>query len=483
MLPNRPALPATDPGTAHRRGTLIVLCFVQFMLVLDDTVVNVALPSMRDDLGFAVLDLAWVVNGYFLAFGGLLILGGRLADFLGRRRMFTWGVAAFGVASLLCALAQEPWQLITGRFAQGAGAAIASPAALALIIRMFPDPHERAKALGAWGAVAALGATTGLVISGVLTGLASWRWIFLINLPVAIIALVLVPRMVRESRAPRTGGRMDILGAVLGTASATCMVWGILQNAETGWGNVGSTASLLASVALAIVFLVVETRVAHPLVPPSFFRARVRLIANIATLLTSAALYAMSFLVMVHIQTVLDYDPFTAGVAYLPYGAGILVGIWLSRHSVSRLGMRVTLTTSLLVTSAGHLLLAGIESGDDYLTGLLPGLLVVSIGSGLALPALTSAALSGTGDRDAGLGSAIYTSMQQIGGAIGIATLVALASGRTETALSDGRTPVEAATDGFVLGLHSAAILLFLAAVSVLLLRTARTTKADHRHA
>ncbi|WP_251204705.1 MFS transporter [Agromyces mediolanus] len=479
MVRNRPVAPPAGPSIARRRGTLIVLCIVQFMLVLDDTVVSVALPSIRDDLGFAGTSLAWVVNGYFLAFGGLLILGGRLADVLGRRRVFVWGGAVFVAASLLCAIAAEPWQLIAGRFVQGIGAAIASPAALALITRMFTDPRERARALGAWGAVAALGATSGLVISGVLTGLASWRWIFLINLPVAILALVLVPRLVRDSRAPGTGGRIDIPGAVLGTAAAVCLVYGILHTAETGLGHPGSMIPLLASVALAIAFIAVEARVRHPLIPASFFRVRVRLIANVVTLLTSAALFAMSFLLMIHVQTVLNYDPLTAGLAYLPYGAGILTGIWLSARAVARFGTRTVLTASLLGTAVGHLLLAGIAPEDEYLIGVLPGLLGVSFSSGLALPALATAALTGTDDHDAGLGSAIFTSMQQIGGATGLALLVALATSRTEAVLADGGTPARAATDGFALGMLGAAVLLGLAAVvAALFMRVERTPLA-----
>ncbi|MEV0698819.1 MFS transporter [Saccharopolyspora sp. NPDC050389] len=324
----------TSPTVAvGRRGpALVVLCFVQFMLVLDDTVVSVALPSLRDELGFGTAGLTWVVNAYFVAFGGLLLLFGRAADLLGRRRVFLSGVALFGAASLACGIAQEPWQLVAGRFAQGAGAAMASPAALALITLLFPGSEERARALGIWGGIAGLGGTAGLVISGALTGLASWRWIFLINLPIAFAALVLLPRLVAESRAARPG-RVDVPGAVLGTGAVVSLVYGLLQTAESGWGDMAAAGPLALAAVLAVLFVAVESRAAEPLIPLSFLAFRIRAVANGASLLFSAAFYAMAFLLMLHLQTVLGYQPLTAGLAYLPYGAGMLAGLWLSSRA------------------------------------------------------------------------------------------------------------------------------------------------------
>ncbi|MEU0490827.1 MFS transporter [Nocardiopsis sp. NPDC006139] len=442
----------------RRRLALILLCFVQFMLVLDDTVVSVALPSVRDDLGFSTAGLAWVVNAYFLAFGGLLLLFGRVADLLGRRRVFLCGVALFGAASLACGLAQEPWQLVAGRFAQGAGAAMAGPAALSLITLLFPGTEERAKALGIWGGIAGLGATMGLVISGVLTDLTSWRWIFLINLPVAVLALVLLPRVVAESRATRRT-RLDVPGAVLGTGAVVSLVYGFLQAGESGWGDVAFVGPLLLAVALAVAFLVVESRTAEPLVPLSFLAFRPRAVANGMTLLFSAAFYAMAFLLMIHLQTVLGYGPLEAGVAYLPYGAGILVGLWLSSRAVLRFGMRRTLVVSFLISSAGLLLLSGVAPSDSYASGVLPGLLVTSLGCGLSLPALTVAAVTGTTEENAGLGSAVFSSVQQVGGAVGLAVLVTLAVQRSD-ALTDSIGPSLAATEGFSFALIVAAVLL-----------------------
>ncbi|MGY0498480.1 MFS transporter [Nocardia sp. FBN12] len=423
------SISTADPGTARRRTVLIVLCLVQFMLNLDDNVVSVALPTVRADLGFTTAGLAWVVNGYILAFGGFLLLFGRVADLLGRRRVFLGGVALFGVASVLCGLAQEPWQLVAGRFVQGTGAAMASPAALALLTLLYPSARERAAAIGIWGATAAVGATSGLVISGALTGFASWRWVFLINVPVVVLALVLLPRLVGESRSgPRV--RVDIAGAALITGAPVLLVYGLLRASETGWGEVGSTMAMVGAALLAVVFVIVERRTGEPLVPLSFLAFRPRAVANGATLLFSAAFYAMAFLLMLQLQTVLGYRPFTAGLAYLPFGAGILVGMWLSSRAVHRLGIRAALIIGLLISAAGLLLMSGIDGHDGYVFGVLPALLVTSLGCGMSLPALTVTALTGTTEDNAGIGSAVLSSVQQLGGALGLAILVTLATRR-----------------------------------------------------
>ncbi|MFD4259792.1 MFS transporter [Streptomyces sp. NPDC058534] len=458
--------------TGHRRSALAVLCLVQFMLVLDDNVVSVALPSLRDDLGFSTAGLAWVVNAYFLAFGGLLLLFGRVSDLLGRRRVFLSGVALFGAASLLCGLAQEPWQLVAGRFVQGAGSAMASPASLSLITLLFPGTEERAEAMGVWGGIAGLGGTMGLVISGALTGFTSWRWIFLINLPVVLLALVLLPRLVAESRATRQAG-LDVPGAVLGTGAVVSLVYGLLQAGESGWGDLACVGPLLLAAVLAVSFLVVESRTAEPLVPLAFLASRIRAVANGATLLFSAAMYAMAFLLMVHVQTVLGYGPLKAGVAYLPYCAGMLAGMWLSSRAVIRLGMRRTLVTSFLISSGGLLLLSGVAPSDSYASGVLPGMLVTSLGCGLSLPVLTVAAVSGTTEENAGLGSAVLSSVQQVGGAVGVAGLVTLAARHSDT-LAESTDPLHAATEGFSLALTVTAVLLVIGAALIATLLTSR---------
>ncbi|MFC9659770.1 MFS transporter [Nocardia sp. NPDC127606] len=464
----------SDADLARRRAVLIVLCLVQFMLNLDDNVVSVALPTVRDDLGFTTAGLAWVVNGYILAFGGFLLLFGRVADLLGRRRVFLGGVALFGVASVLCGLAQEPWQLVAGRFIQGTGAAMASPAALALLTLLYPGAGERAKAIGIWGATAAVGATSGLVISGALTGFASWRWVFLINVPVVVVASVLLPRWVAESRSGRRT-RVDVAGAALITGAPVLLVYGLLRVSETGWGEVGSTMAMIGAVLLAVAFVVVERRTDEPLVPLSFLACRPRAVAGGATLLFSAAFYAMAFLLMLHLQTVLGYGPFTAGLAYLPFGAGILIGMWLSSRAVNRLGERAALVTGLLVSAAGLVLMSGIDGLDSYASGVLPALLVTSIGCGMSLPALAVTALTGTTEDDAGIGSAVFSSVQQLGGALGLAILVTLASRRGDSI--DAR---QAATQAFSYALTIAAALVGLAAVLIATMLRTRSTRSPY---
>ncbi|MFD0904775.1 MFS transporter [Actinomadura sediminis] len=457
----------------RRRRTLVVLCFVQYMLVLDDTVVSVALPSIKDDLGFGTTGLAWVVNTYFLAFGGFLLLSGRAADLVGRRRVFLSGVALFGAASLACGAAQEPWQLLSGRFLQGMGAAMASPAALSMITLLFPRERERARALSVWGGIAALGGTSGLVISGVLTDLASWRWIFLINLPVAVMALGLIPRLVGESRSARRTF-LDVPGSVLGTAATLALVFGLLQVGEAGPNDPAFLLSMLLAVVLATAFITVEARTSQPLVPLPFLAARTRTVANAATLLFSAAFYAMAFLLMLQLQTVIGYGPLEAGLAYLPYGAGLLAAMWLSSRAVPRFGVRPTLVLSFLTSAVGLLLLSRIAPGDGYVGGVLPGMIVTSVGCGLSLPALAVAAVAGTTEDDAGLGSAVFSSVQQLGGAVGLAALVTVAV-RHDSASSDP------ASQGFSLALTVAAILLTTgAALIAAMLRGRRSaTPAD----
>ncbi|BDT85508.1 MFS transporter [Nocardia cyriacigeorgica] len=467
----KPVVASVSPG--RRRAALVVLCFVQFMLVLDDNVVSVALPSLRDELGFSGAGLAWVVNAYFLAFGGLLLLAGRAADLLGRRRVFLLGVALFGAASLACGLAQEPWQLVLGRFVQGAGAAMAGPAALSLVTLLYPGASERTRALAIWGGIAALGGTTGLVISGVLTDLTSWRWIFLVNLPVAAVVLVLLPRLTPESRA-RSRARLDIPGTVLGTGAVVSLVYGLLRAGETNWTDFTVLAALLLAALLATTFLLVESRAVEPLVPMAFLADRTRSVANAATLLFSVAFFAMAFLLMIHLQTVLGYGPLTAGLAYLPYGAGILAGMRLATYASTRIGMRWALVLSFLISAAGLLMLSGVTAGDQYVPGVLPGMLVTSLGCGLSLPLLTAAAVTGTTTENAGLGSALFSSVQQVGGAIGVAVLVTVAEHYSGAAAGSAGSP------GFSFALTIAAVILAFGAVLIAaVLRTHRSTAAS----
>jgi MFS family permease len=302
---------------------------------------------------------------------------------------------------------------------------MASPAARSMITLLYPGREERAKALGIWGGIAALGGTSGLVLSGALTDLVSWRGIFLINLPIVAIALALLPRLVPESRA-RSRRPLDVRGAVLVTGAAVSLVYGLLRAGAAGWSDPLVIGVVLLSAALAVAFVVAESRSTAPLVPRSFLDSRTRAVANVATLLFSMAMYAMSFLLMIQVQTALEYSPLLAGVAYLPYGAGILAGMWLSSRVSLRIGRRRALLLALLVDIAGLLLLSGLAAGDSYASHVLPGMLVLSIGNGLTLPVLAVAAVDGTTEENAGLGSALFTSVQQIGGAVGVAALAVM---------------------------------------------------------
>lgn len=442
--------PSLSPRWHTRRGyALAVLCCVQFMLVLDETVVNIALPSIRQDLGFTTTGLTWVVNAYVLAFGGLLLLFGRAADLLGRRRLFLGGVALLAVSSLGCALAQEPWHLVAGRFGQGTGAAMTGPAALALITLLFPGRAERAKALALWGGIAGLGGTAGLVLSGALTGLASWRWVFLINLPMAGAALVLVPLLVAESRAERRGP-LGAPGALAGTGALVSLVYGLLRAAESGWRDPGSAAALLLAAALAGAFVAAEGRSASPLVPRRFLADRGRAVANGTILLFAAAFLAASFLLTLHLQTVLGHSPLTAGLAFLPYGGSVLAGVAVSSRMALRFGTRAAVAAAFSIGAAGLLLLAVAVPHGGYLAGVLPGMLLAGFGSGIGFPVLTMLAVSGTTEEDAGVGSAVPTAAHQVGGAIGVAVLVGLAA-RRSAAAAEGGDPLYALTAGFSL--------------------------------
>lgn len=360
---------------------------------------------------------------------------------------------------------------MVSRFGQGTGAAMTSPAALALITLLFPGDRERARALGIWGAIAVLGGTTGLVISGALTGLASWRWIFFINLPVATLAMVLIPRLVAESRAGRPA-RLDVPGAILGTSALVSLVYGLLEAAASGWAMAGSTVAFVLAAVLAVSFIVVEARAPEPLVPRSLLSSRVRIVANGTSLLFTAVFFAMSFLLMLHLQTVLGYRPLTAGIAYLPYGAGILAGVAVSSVAVRRIGVRWTLVTAFLVAASGLVLLTGVSPSDGYAADVLPGMLLAAFGLGLGFPALTVAAVAGTTKEDAAIGSAVLNTVQQVGGAVGVSVLVGLAVRRSGALTAGGIDPMRALTEGFSHAFIVGATLLALGAALVATLLT-----------
>ena len=445
-----------------RWWALAMLSLVQFMLVLDATVVNVALPSIERDLGMGAAGLAWVVNGYVLTFGGLLLLGGRISDFFERRRVFLAGLGVFAMASAAAGLSVGPEMLVASRFLQGAGAALVAPAALSLVTLLFSEEKERAKAFSIWGSLAGLGATAGVLLGGVLSDLASWRWIFLINLPVAAIALLLVPRLVAESRRPserggRPGRRLDVPGALLVTAGLSLMVFALLGKGEHPWISGTVLVPLLGGIALIGLFVAVEARTKNPLVPLRFFlRSGTRSAAYGVFLLASGAMIAMYFSLSLYMQQVLGYSPLFAGLAYLPLCAMFFVGFGAGSQLTPRFGTRPVITGGLLIAAAGLALLSGISADGSYLRDLLPGMLVTPLGAGAAFVAITITAMEGTGDDDAGLASGMLTSAQEVGNAVGLAVLVSLAVSRTYELLSTGAVPSVAATGGFSLSFGAA---------------------------
>ncbi|PZS36193.1 MAG: MFS transporter [Pseudonocardiales bacterium] len=440
------------------------------MLILDVTVVNVALPRIQHDLGFSQAGLAWVVNGYVLMAGGLLLLGGRLADILGRRRLFLLGVGLFAIASATCGAAVNPGMLVVSRFLQGAGEALAAPASLGLIALLFPDPRERMKALGMWGGIAGLGGTSGTVISGVLVDLASWRWIFFINLPVALAALVMVPRLVSESRMVREAQRPDYAGALTGTGGLIAVVDGLLQAATHPWGSAQVLLPLLGGLALLALMVWIEMRSDAPLIPLEFFANRTRVVTNFVTLFFSSAFFSYFFLLTLFEQLVLDYSPLKGGLSYLPFGISIGIGIGLGTALMPRTGVKPLLGAGFFSCAVGLLLTSGIDVHSSYASGVLPGMIVLGLGSGISFPAISNAALHGVTGQDSSLASGVQSAMQQVGGAIGLSCLVTLGLRHAAGQIRHGVLPGIALTHGYVLAFRVGAVLLIIGGVLVLAL-------------
>ena len=466
--------PTQDP---RRWQALGLLALVQFMLVLDITVVTVALPRIQHDLSFSRPGLAWVVNGYVLMAGGLLLLGGRLADLFGRRRLFLIGVLVFGVASAASGAAVSSSMLVSSRFVQGTGEALAGPAALGMIPVLFPDPRERMKALGVWGGIAGLGGTLGSVISGALTGLASWRWIFFINLPVVAFALVMVPRVLSESRMARPGRRIDIPGAVTATGGLVAIVDGLLQAASHPWGSWPVLLPLAGGVALLLVMVAVEARSAEPLIPVRFFTNRTRVTSNLLSLALLAAFIGYVFLLTLYEQQVLGYSPLRTGLLFLPLGIGIGAGIGLSSVAMPRVGVKAVLAVAFLGSAAGLLIASYIHANSSYAGGILPGLIVFGVFSGMCYPGLINGALHQVTGQDSGLASGVQTAMQQVGSALGLATLVTLALRYAGDQIRHGVSPAVAQTHGYALSFRVGAAVLAAAAVLALLMLEHVTAK------
>jgi EmrB/QacA subfamily drug resistance transporter len=401
------------------------------MVVLDATVVNVALPSIQKDLHLNEANLQWIVNAYTLVFGGFLLLGGRAGDLIGRKRLFLAGIVVFTVASLLNGLATSSGMLIGFRALQGLGAAFISPAALAIITTTFEEGSDRSKALGVWAAIASGGAAAGLVLGGALTELLSWPWIFFVNVPVGAAAFVFSLRLVPESRDEQAHRSFDVAGAVTATGGLMALVYAIVQADLKGWGSTTTIGFFVLAIALLAAFVVIEQRSVAPLVRLSIFRVRSLTAANVVMLLVACGLFAMFFFNSLYIQRVLGYHPLKAGLAFLPFTGGIAVSAGLASQFGPKVGIRLVAAIGMVVTAIGMLWLTQIPVHGHYLANVLPSILLTSIGMGAVFVPLTMVATTGLVNEDQGLASGLFNTSQQIGGALGLAILATLAAGRT----------------------------------------------------
>jgi EmrB/QacA subfamily drug resistance transporter len=461
---------------------LIVLCAGVLMIVLDVTVVNVALPSIQDDLGFSQSSLAWVVNAYLIAFGGLLLLAGRLGDLVSRRGVFLAGLGVFTVASAACGLAQSQEMLVAARFVQGIGGAMTSAVVLGMIVTMFPEPGEQAKAIGVYGFVASAGGAVGLLVGGVLTQAINWHWIFFVNIPIGIATAVLASRLVARDRGIGFAGGADVLGAALVTSALMLLVYTIVDPAaELGWGAGRTLALGAASLVLLALFVVREATARTPLIPLEIFRSRNVSGANLIQVVSVAGMFGMFFMGALYLQNVLDYDALQTGLAFLP--ATVIMGglsLGYSYKLVLRFGAKATLVPALGLISAALLLFTLAPVDGDYATHVLPVTVLLGIGAGLAFPALMTLAMSGVQPAEAGLASGLVNTTAQVGGALGLAVLATLATTRTGDLTAAGE-PLEAALNG---GYHLAfaiGALLVAAAIVVglVVLESERTAPQD----
>jgi EmrB/QacA subfamily drug resistance transporter len=434
----------------NRWLALYVLCAGMLMIVLDGTVVNVALPSIQDDLNFSQSNLAWVVNAYMIAFGGLLLLAGRLGDLIGQRRIFLTGMAVFTTASLVCAVAPSQGVLIGARFIQGIGGAMTSAVILAMIVTMFPEPREQAKAIGVFGFVASAGGSIGLLAGGILTDLINWHWIFFINLPIGVATAFLAMRLVEGREGIGFSQGADLPGAVLLTAGLMLGVYTILGINEHGWGSTQTLGLGALSAALVAVFVARQARIAQPLMPLRLFHSRNVVGANVIQAFVVAGMFGMFFLGALYLQRILGYTPLGVGLAFLP--ATLVMGTMSLRYSGPlnmRFGPRNVLVPSMALLAVALLLLARTPVDGHYVVDVLPAMLLLGLGAGASFPALMTLAMSGATPSDSGLASGLVNTSAQVGGAIGLAVLATFASQRTDSQLAGGTARDAALNSGY----------------------------------
>ncbi|HSF62141.1 MAG TPA: DHA2 family efflux MFS transporter permease subunit [Gaiellaceae bacterium] len=450
---------------------LALILAVQFMTILDIAIVNVALPSIQVDLGFSQENLQWVISAYALVFGGFLLLGGRSADLLGRRRIFMLGTVIFTVGSLLCGLAWSDESLIAFRALQGLGAATITPAALSILVATFKEGRERNIALGAWGAVGGVGAAAGVLLGGVLTDLLSWEWIFFVNVPVGVAALVLTPVLLSES-LDKHGQGFDVPGAVLVTSGLSLFVLGITQGQGWGWSSAETIGVFVAAAVLLLAFVGWELRVKDPLVPFSIFRLQTLTAANVAGFIMGTALFAMFLMLTLYMQQVLGLTPIETGVGYLAVAGTAIIWANVAAAAVTRVGVKPALVFGMSLMTVGLLYFTQVSVDGSYWSDLLPGFLIIGLGMPFAYVAITIAAVAGTKPHEAGLASGLINTSQQIGGAVGIAILSTVAVTTTNDAIATGTQQPVALTDGFQAAFWTGAAIAFVGVlVSLFLVR------------
>jgi EmrB/QacA subfamily drug resistance transporter len=472
-------MPGTHNYVERRWTALILLCVAQFVVVLDASIVNVALPSIGRGLHFSEQNLPWIVNAYVIAFGGFLLLGGRAADLLGRRRVFMAGLGVVAAASLAAGFAATQGQLIAARAAQGLGAAIISPSALSIVTTLFSDGAERNKALGAWGAVAGSAGAAGVLLGGILTDGLGWEWVLWVNVPVSLIALALTPGLIPESRAWAETRHFDAAGAVTVTLGLSVLAYALLDASSAGWGSTKIVGLLGLSAILLGAFVVIEQRSKAPLVPFRIFRLRTLTGANVVGLLLGASLFSMFFFISLYMQQVLGYSPIHAGLSYLPLAVTIVVAAGLGGQLTTRFGFKPVLATGMLLVSLGLIWFSQVSAGGGFLTDILGPSLLAALGLGFGFVTSTIAAVSGVKEREQGLASGLINTSQQIGGALGLAVLSTIATSRTHHVLAAGGSSLaHALTEGFRTAFLGGAVIAGLGFVATLVLIRSRDSRA-----
>jgi EmrB/QacA subfamily drug resistance transporter len=449
----RPEVPDTRPDT-RRWIALVVLCAGMLMIILDQTIVNVALPSIQRDLGFSQSSLAWVVNAYLIAFGGLLLLAGRIGDLIGRKTVFLAGLALFTVASMACGASNDQTVLVISRFVQGAGGALTSSVILGMIVTMFPAPADQAKAIGVFSFVAAAGASMGLLAGGVLTQALNWHWIFFVNVPIGIVTAFLAVRLVDRDAGLGLREGADVPGAGLVTGALMLSVYTIVKTSDYGWGSAHTLILGAVAIALAVAFVIREQRAATPLVPLGIFRSRAVSGANLVQMLMVSGIFGMFFLGAVYMQQVLGYGPLDVGLAFLPVAIAIgALSLGITPRLNMRFGARETLLPGLVLVTAGLVTFALAPEHAAYLSNLLLPMALLGVGAGLVFPSLMTIAMSGVDPSEAGLASGLVNTSMQVGGALGLAVLATLSSSRTKDLVAGGSSHASALTSGFHLAL------------------------------